>query len=208
MLKNAREKFGEDFCVNFVSTWFVYGIGKDNPVKETELCNPKGFYAITKHAAEQLLESFCTTFGVKYRILRLANVIGAGEKKCSYKEKAVQFMISELLKGNTIHLYREKSIRDYIDIRDCVQAIALVIATGGYNTIYNIGNGEPVSVNNLIYKAKEICGTGEIEEVPAPSFHQKVQTREFWMDNSKLKSLGYRKKYSYGDTISWMIKNG
>jgi nucleoside-diphosphate-sugar epimerase len=205
MLGNAREKFGEDFCVNYVSTWFIYGLGETNPVKETSPCNPSGFYSITKYAAEQLLKSYCATFGIKYRILRLANVIGRGDNGTSYKKKAVQFMISELMKGNKVKLYREVSIRDFIDIRDCVRAIKLVIDIGEYNATYNIGNGEPISVNDLIYKAREFCQTGEIYEVPAPSFHQKVQTREFWMDNSKLKSLGYRKKYSYEDTLIWMI---
>ena len=70
MLDNAHKKFGEDFCVNYVSTWFVYGLGEGNPVKEDTCCNPTGFYSITKLAAEQLLKSFCSTFGIKYRILR------------------------------------------------------------------------------------------------------------------------------------------
>lgn len=205
MLDNAHKKFGDDFCVNYVSTWFVYGLGETNPVSETSHCNPSGFYSITKYAAEQLLKSFCATFGIKYRILRLANVIGVGDKNTSYKTKALQFMVEELKLGNKVKLYKEVSIRDIIDIRDCVVAIKLVINTGDYNTIYNVGNGEPISVNDFIYKAQELCKTGEVYEVPAPSFHQKVQTREFWMDTHKLKALGYRRKYTYEESLRYMI---
>jgi dTDP-glucose 4,6-dehydratase len=204
-LKQAKKKFGDDFCVNYVSTWFVYGLGKDNPVKETELCNPKGFYAITKHTAEQLLESYCSTFGIKYRILRLANVLGRGDRDTSYQKKAAQFMISELSAGNKVKLYKDVSVRDFIDVRDCVRAIELVIDVGDWNTIYNVGNGEGIAVNSLIYQAQEIAGKGSIYEVEVPIFHKKVQTREFWMDTTKLKSLGYRQKYTLEDTLKWMI---
>jgi nucleoside-diphosphate-sugar epimerase len=205
MLDNAKKKFGEDFCVNYVSTWFVYGLGKENPVKENELCNPKGFYAITKHSAEQLLESYCATFGVKYRILRLAGVLGRGDNHTSYKKKAVQYMVSELMEGNKVKLYKEVSIRDFIDVRDCVRAMEMVIDTGDWNTVYNVGNGEGISVNSLIYQAQKIADRGEVYEVEVPTFHKKVQTREFWMDTTKLKLLGYRQKYTLEDTLKWMI---
>ena len=84
----------------------------------------------------------------------------------------------------------------------------LVIDVGDWNTTYNIGNGIPVSVNDLMYKAQNIFGTGEIYEVEVPVFHKKVQTREFWMDISKLKALGYRQKYTLDDTLNWIMKNG
>jgi nucleoside-diphosphate-sugar epimerase len=205
MLKNARDKFGEDFCVNYVSTWFVYGLGETNPVKETANCNPSGFYSITKLAAEQLLKSYCATFGIKYRIMRLANVLGVGDKGTSYKKKAVQFMISELRAGNKVKLYKDVSIRDFIDVRDCVRAMEMVIDVGDWNTIYNVGNGEGIAVNSLVYQAQKLAGCGDIYEVEVPTFHKKVQTKEFWMDTTKLKSLGYRQKYTLEDTLKWMI---
>jgi len=64
-----------DFCrdtnnvFNFISSWFVYG-ETELPAKEEYYCQPTGFYSITKKAAEDLLISFCRTYGVKYRILR------------------------------------------------------------------------------------------------------------------------------------------
>ena len=66
-LDNAKQKFGNDFIFNFVSSWFVYG-DTEIPVKETSMCKPKGFYSITKKAAEDLLISYCETFNIKYSI--------------------------------------------------------------------------------------------------------------------------------------------
>jgi GDP-4-dehydro-6-deoxy-D-mannose reductase len=137
--------------------------------------------------------------------MRLANILGKGDRDTSYKKKAVQFMISEIRAGNKVKLYKDVSIRDFIDVRDCVRAIELVIDVGDWNTIYNIGNGEGVPVNSLIYQAQKLAGCGDIYEVEVPTFHKKVQTREFWMDTTKLKSLGYRQKYTLEDTLKWMI---
>ena len=51
--------------------------------KESDYCDPTGFYSITKRAAEQLIISYCNTFNLKYRILRLTNIIGENDKKVS-----------------------------------------------------------------------------------------------------------------------------
>ena len=48
---------GKDIEFTFVSSWFVYG-DTHLPARETSPCRPKGFYSITKLAAEQLIESY------------------------------------------------------------------------------------------------------------------------------------------------------
>ena len=72
---DVLEKCKVDVTFNFISSGFVYG-NDIIDAKETDCCNPTGFYSITKRCAEQLLISFCETFGIKYRILRIGNVYG------------------------------------------------------------------------------------------------------------------------------------
>ncbi len=74
VLEENKDKPNLEF--NFISSWFVYGEQEELPAKETSHCDPRGFYSITKRAAEQLLVSYCETFNINYRILRLCNVIG------------------------------------------------------------------------------------------------------------------------------------
>ena len=88
----------KDLVFNFVSSWFVYGQNDKTPFREDDLaCNPTGFYSITKRCAEQLIISFCNTYGIKYRIFRLANVLGEGDGKISKKKNALQFLIKEIV---------------------------------------------------------------------------------------------------------------
>ena len=94
---------------NFVSSWFVYGNAFPNDpngeFREANPCYPSGFYSITKKCAEDLIISFCNTHGLKYRILRLCNILGPGDKGVSKQKNALQYLMGERVKGKPIELY-------------------------------------------------------------------------------------------------------
>ncbi len=162
-----------NFIFNFISSWFVYGETK-LPAKEEYYCNPTGFYSITKKAAEDLLISFCKTYGVKYRILRLCNVMGNGDGKVSAKKNALSYMIDLLKKNEDVYLYE-----------------------GKFNEIYNIGSGQATPISAIIETAKEYLGsTSKIKSKEAPEFHKIVQAKDFWMDTTKLNRLGFTRNIS------------
>ena len=200
-------------CFNFISSWFVYG--KDSGfgegsrgISEEETCDPKGFYSITKRTAEQLLISYCETFNINYRILRLSNVIGKGDQKVSAKKNALQYLLSEIKNNKNINLYDMGYFyRDFIDVRDCARAIDLVIRNGEMNSIYNIGNGDPIVFLDLLQYAKDkIQSTSKFIEIEQKEFHKKVQSsRSFYFNSDKLKSLGYSPKYTIYETIDDII---
>lgn len=195
-----------EMVFNLISTWFVYG-NTELPAKETSPCNPKGFYSITARTREQLLISYCETFGFKYRILRLGNVIGVGDKKISRKKNALQFMVKELAQGRDVdYLYKNGAIRDFIDVRDCVQAIHLVLEKGEVNEIYNIANGRGVNINDLVYLAWAESGyKSKITEIDVPQFHKVSQTPKMWMDTRKLDGLGYIQQYDINQTVKGLV---
>ena len=140
VLDNCKE---EGTVFNFISSWFVYG-DVPLPAREEYYCKPTGFYSITKLAAEQLLISYCETYGINYRILRLCNVYGVGDKKSSKKRNALQHLATEVVRGHNINLYNDgKDIRDFMHVKDVCRAIDCVINCGEINDTYNIGSGQP-----------------------------------------------------------------
>lgn len=189
VLDHCRSK---DIEFNFISSWFVYG-KTSLPAKENSLCDPTGFYSITKKCAEDLLISFCNTYGVKYRILRLCNVLGLGDRKASRKKNAIMWMINQLKLDNDINLYDNGSpYRDVMHIKDVCRAIKLVIDSGELNTIYNIGSGYPTQVGEIINFAKAcINSKSKINTIEPPEFHKNVQAQDFWMNIEKIQSLGF-----------------
>jgi nucleoside-diphosphate-sugar epimerase len=184
---------------NFISSWFVYG-DTDCPygAKETSLCNPKGFYSITKRCAEQLLISYCETFGLKYRILRLGNVVGPGKDKVSEKKNALQYMVNLLKDNKEVRVYGTGlTFRDYIHVKDCSRAIELILCKGEVNSVYNVGNGQTWPLLHILKFAKEKLNSNSVITLIEPKeFHKKVQIESFFMNSTKLFELGYTPEFT------------
>jgi nucleoside-diphosphate-sugar epimerase len=150
VLENCKDK---DITFNFVSSWFVYG-DTDLPAKETSVCKPKGFYSITKYTAEMLIESFCKTFNIKYKIIRLGNVIGNNDGKVSKKKNALQYLLNELKLNNPINLYNNGNFyRDFISVSDVTDGLKFIIDNGLDKETYNLSNGDPILFSDIIYYA-------------------------------------------------------
>lgn len=204
VLENCKDS---DITFNFISSWFVYGQGI-LPASETSACNPKGFYSITKRAAEQLLISFCETYNVKYRILRLCNVYGVGDQKVSKKKNAIQYMIDLLRNDEDVFLYDHgMHLRDLMHKDDVCKAIDLIVEKGQLNEIYNVGSGQPTRIADIIHTAKRYLNSkSEVKSVDPPKFHTIVQATNFWMDTTKLKNLGFEQQITLEEGVKLLCQ--
>ena len=193
---------------NFVSSWFVYGDGYDSPERaalEISPCNPRGFYSITKRAAECLVMSYCETNGINYRIMRLCNVIG-GDKNAGAKKNAMEFLLKKVAHNDPIDIYLGDNFRNYIHVDDVVNAINLIIEKGELNSVYNIGANNSDRLVDIIEFAKLVTDSKSIVNfIEAPKFHQIVQTKDFFMNTNKLKELGYSPTYETYEAINMIL---
>lgn len=182
-----------DGVFNFISSWFVYGMNCTMDTKESDYPDPTGFYSITKRAAEQMIICYCNTYNLKYRILRMTNIIGEGDKGVSAKKNALQYMIGLLKKNEPVKLYDNGSnIRDFMHVDDACRAIHKCISNSPTNTTVNISNREPMTIGELIRYSKEKLGsTSELISIEPPHFHKVVQVNNVCLNNDKLLSYGY-----------------
>jgi nucleoside-diphosphate-sugar epimerase len=209
VLENMRkEKFTRP-TFNFVSSWFVYGTQENMPVKEDAYCDPKGFYGITKRTAEQLLISYCETYNIDYRILRMANIIGGTDPKASAQKNALTWIVGKLKRNEPVELYDGgEFLRDYISVEDAARAVHLVCQHGKRNEIYNISNNMPIKFKDIIdYAVEKIGSKSEIINIPQRDFHKKVQAKDMYLDGSKIKELGYQIGKGAYKTIDDLIDN-
>lgn len=207
VLQANKMKYGTDFTFTLISTWFVYG-DVELPAKEDVCCNPKGFYSITKRAAEQLLISYCDTFGIKWRIIRLCNVLGIGDGKVSKKRNALQYMVKTLCEGGEIDLYDVDCLRDYIHVLDAAEAIRLISRKGNFGEIYNVGSGVGISIQHLVNMAQRISEyKGKINLVAVPQFHKIVQVKDMYLDSTKLFELGWTPKFSPEQIVEMLCEH-
>ena len=180
-----------DVTFNYISTGFVYGSDILN-AKETDHCDPKGFYSITKRTAEQLLVSFCETFNIKYRIIRSSSVYGSDKTQTS-KKNVLGHMVNLLRQNQDITLYDNgEYYRDYMHVEDASRAIKHIMDNGNLNEIYNIGAGFPELYREIILMTRSMLGSkSNIISIETPEFYKRVQAKNFTLNLDKLKSLGF-----------------
>lgn len=202
----SYRKSGKTGVFNFISSWFVYGQTPDLPANEKSLCNPTGFYSITKHAAEKMLISYCQTYKIQYRILRLTNIIG-GDNKKSKRKNALEYMFDLLKRDQEVKLYDGGDcIRDYMHVDDCCDAINCVISSNTINSIINISNKEPVKIKQIIdYAKNKLNSKSKVISISTPEFHKIVQVQNMYLDNTRLLQLGYTPKHTVYQAIDKIL---
>jgi len=193
LLKVLDNCKNNNIVFNYLSTWYVYG-NSEIPASEHSACNPTGFYSITKKCAEDLIISFCKTFNIKYRILRLGNIYGTNDKDSSPKKNVLGHLTNQIKNNEDINLYfNGEFIRDYIHVTDTCKAIKLCIDHGDINSIYNISNGRPLIFKDLInYIINKTGSKSNIKYVDQNDFQKLIQIKDMYLNSDKLFSLGYK----------------
>jgi nucleoside-diphosphate-sugar epimerase len=193
---------------NFVSSWFSYGDGygtHSTPAFEHSDCRPKGFYSITKKAAEDLMVSYCKTFNKEYRILRLCNVIG-GDVAAGKKKNALEFLIHKIINNEPIDIYKGDNYRNFMHVEDVCEAINLIASKGNINEIYNIGTQNSHKLIDVVNHAMKLTKSkSKINYVDVPTFHSIVQAPNFFMNCQKLYDLGFQPKYDVYKAVEIIV---
>ena len=180
---------------NFISSWYIYSKNAELPAKEfaDDSGWPTGNYSLTKAFAEELVIQYCQREEIPYRIFRLANVFGKGDK-FSKQKNALQYLINEMRHNRDSELYwGGKFYRDYIWIDEVCRMLMDGMIITPVNSIYNVGSGRRILFKDLILLAHRVLGsTSKIRYMESPEFHKKVATKDFYMDTSKINSYGIK----------------
>lgn len=204
-LEANRLKYGNKFSFGFASSFFVYG-NNELPFREDMLCNPMGFYSISKYAAERYVQTYCQTYNIPYQIYRFANVYGPGDIFGKQKN-AFQYLIDKMKKNETISIYADgKFVRDMIHVQDVCEALVFCMENAPDGEVINIGSGIPYRWLDLMNRAKFIVGSeSEFEYIPVPEFHKIIGIKDAYLDVSKLKSYGWEAKIGLNEGIRSLL---
>jgi len=195
----------------FSSTAAVYG-DKDGVMDESMGVDPINFYGFTKLKIEELLAWYNEIHGINYIAFRYFNVAGDELNYVDPNAENIFPIIMEVIKGK-----REKlvifgddfatedgsGVRDYIDVRDLVDAHILAI-NSDYVGILNLGNSNGFSVKELVSSFNRISGADVNVEIGP---RRAGDSGKIIASNEKAKEiLGWEPKYGIDDMISSTIK--
>jgi len=139
----------------FASTAEVYGIQEKEPIQEEVSLRPISPYAASKAAADIYVRMMSQTYDLNGVILRPTNTYG---RKFD-KSFIVEYLVTEMLKGNKVYIGAPDSIRDYMYIDDHVNAYLLAMEKEeAKGNVFNVGTGVGISNRELAEKIADKIG--------------------------------------------------
>lgn len=179
----------------------VYGDG-ETPHKETDLLNPSNPYSASKAAGDMLIQSYNRTYGLQYVIVRPTNNYGTHQ----HPEKLIPLTIKLAKWGREIRLHNHGTPkRTWLNVEDTVDAI-LCIVNSRERGIFNIsGNLEQTNLTTVT-KVLWAMNIKNVEERLNLDYERPGQDMKYLVDDSKLKSLGWKCYRNFDDEIHEIVK--
>ncbi len=173
------------------STFIVVGRPKKLPVNESTSSFPTTVYGVNRLSSEYFCKIYHSLYGLDTVTFRITNSFGPREQTIS-KKNAVNFLIFQAFKGEKITIYDHgKFFRDMIYVSDVVSAIFVIIKKGKPGNLYWISSAKKTWFYQFGKYLEELTNT-KIKYIPSPNYTKKVDVGNFVVDNSKLKSLGWK----------------
>lgn len=149
----------------------VYGIPRQVPIPEGHPLLPQCSYGITKVAIEHYLHLYQLLHGIDYRVLRLANPYGPGQR-VNGAQGAVAVFLGKVLREESISLWGDgTAVRDFIYVDDVVSAMQAAMHYQGGERLFNIGSGKGMSLLSLVEVIEEVTGAvAKIQFLPSRPF--------------------------------------
>lgn len=198
----------------FSSTAAVFGNPVETPITETHPTVPINAYGETKLAIERALPHFARAYGIRSVALRYFNAAGADPEGDIGEDHdpeihVIPRALDAALGVDTFAVFGEDyetpdgtCLRDYIHVTDLASAHVLALealSSGAPSPVYNLGNGRPTSVREVI---------AAVERVTGRKFHYERGPRRagdpavLYASSDRIKrELGWRPQFEDIDTI-------
>lgn len=166
-----------------------------------ERINPQNQYAMSKHSEECIAINLGKRYGIPSVALRYSIVQGPRQSFYNAYSGAMRIFALHLYFRKSPIIYEDgKQIRDYVNIRDVVDANLLVLNdTRADYQVFNVGGGKPYTVLEFYRRMQNEVGR---EQAPVLDGHYRYgDTRHILSDISKLQALGWQPKVPIEQSI-------
>ena len=196
----AARQYGVERLV-YAASSSCYGIPAKYPTPETAPPDPRYPYALTKYLGEQLVMHWAQVYRLPAISVRFFNVYGPRARTSGTYGAVFGVFLAQLLAGKPLTIVGDGTqTRDFTFVSDVVDALITAAESDKTGEIYNIGSGQPVSVNELV----RLLGS-------PPSVHIPTRPGEpdcTWADISKIRrDLGWEPKVGFDEGVRVMREN-
>lgn len=157
ILELAKEKNVKK--VIYASSSAIYGEVEKMPVTEDFPMQPQSPYAVSKQMNEIHARSYFEFYGIQSIGFRFFNVYGDGQDPSSPYSGVISLFTDKMNRSIPISIYGDgEQIRDFVHVNDVVNALIRGALSAVQNDVFNVGSGNPTSINELFSILKEIYG--------------------------------------------------
>ena len=170
--------------------------------------NPQNPYAVAKASQEMLCKLYATGMGVDVVMTRSFNHIGPRQSERFVIPTFMRQLVNisqgaenKMLVGNI------EVARDFLDVRDVVDAYYKILHKGKSGEVYNVCSGKAYQLKEIIALAEDILDIKANIDVD----QARLRPNDVLLiqgNNSKLKNeLGWQPKYEIKQTIADILEN-
>ncbi|MBV9119303.1 MAG: NAD-dependent epimerase/dehydratase family protein [Chloroflexi bacterium] len=192
MLEGARARSVRKFV--YAASSSCYGLAQV-PTSEDHPIQPQYPYALSKNLGEQAAMHWHQVYRLPVNSLRIFNAYGTRSRTSGAYGAVFGVFLRQKLAGKAFTVVGDGTQkRDFIYVTDVAEAFLAAAETEKTGRIYNVGAGNPQSVNRLV------------ELLDGPKVHIPWRPGEpdcTWADISRIKSeLNWRPRVSFEEGVS------
>jgi len=170
-------------------------------IKEDEQFKPSSPYGVSKVGQDMLAYLYWHTYSIKVIRIRPFYITGPGKVSDACSDFARGIVEVEKGQTNTLNTGKLESVRDIVDVRDCVQAMWLLMEHGVPGEAYNICSGRGYKMRDILDMLLSMSPK-KTKITQSPEKMRPSDDNILIGDNSKLRRLGWKPQIPIERTLS------
>ena len=193
-------RFSKVKSLVYAASSSCYGLTKDLPTKETTSISTQYPYALSKYQGEQLVFHWGKVYGQKVNSIRIFNAYGTRSRTSGAYGAVMGVFLKQKLAGEKFTVVGDgQQLRDFVYVTDVARAFFMVAKSERKNEVYNVGGGNPQSINKLV----DLLG-GDKVHIPKRPGEPDIT----FADISKIsKDIGWNPSVSIEEGIAILLEN-
>lgn len=136
----------------------IFGELKTLPIREDHPVEPDTPYGSTKLCMEKLCLAYAKLYPMEAVCLRYFNVYGPNQRFDAYGN-VIPIFAFKMYGHEQLTIFGDgEQTRDFVNVRDVVQANIKAALSRGVSGAFNIGSGTRVTINHLVELLKNVSG--------------------------------------------------
>ena len=136
----------------------IFGELRTLPIREDHSVEPDSPYGASKLCAEKQCLAYAKLYSLESICLRYFNVYGPNQRFDAYGN-VIPIFVFQMLRGDRLTIFGDgEQTRDFVNVKDVVQANLRAGDSHGVSGAFNIGSGIRISINDLVSRLTQAAG--------------------------------------------------